>query len=977
MLLRHPFFNWVSRSERYNLLDIVFDVDFLDERKFADAAAARAQAGADTVDLTYRASYVEDPAGQWQGYTDTDADRAWGVQGWARRAGQAAVFDWAVANALLPAEDPDRTGIQKIDRTTVGAIKKISANMAEIQATYDDANNGFNPLGIDSETVPFDVSPAALDAGRFTKTHFEQIADRADQALANAFRVFDHASSHRDRVRKQQNTSDKFAIETREQDRDFRSRLKEIFGTPYSGLIGTGKPYPAGYNGPDLMFFMYVDVSEFEAGVPRALVPGGAETGIFEANFNAFTTAYTNIQSEKITPLLGGSFSGNGSSGGGSTFSSLLGSLGDIERDPSGRLNIFTEDVQFPYFVTDITDDVDSITGFGSPRGDANVQLNMPFTADDYTFQAPPEWGFRESTGELQSIVSQMLRAESDLARSLSDYDNYVKELKDMTNLLKAKFNLDANKILVKQANLGATISLGALIQAAEISKRAINNADGLANDYAKGLAEAQPKVTGLSNDFTSAGRAAIIIAKAGITSGAKAAIETIDQLTSILNFSKQVADLSIDLELANEDLRFDVRQSLKAIEQHLRNDGYNRADIFNKLENLRQISDRYRTVLNKGFGLVGKRQDFNKKTAALVQRVRYQDMAFRNFRSDALQKYRASFDLAARYAYLAAKAYDYDTNLDPSDPSSAAPLLNEIVRVRSLGTPNGSPVHSSRGLADILATMRDNFDVLKAQMGLNNRQKETGKFSLRYEHFRIGNQDNNDADAWIQELQDHRVTDLWSVPEFRRYCRPFAPESAGTQPGLVIPFSTEIVAGRNVFGWPLGGDDHAYDPSNFATKIQAVGVWLENYDHSQLSITPRVYLVPTGVDVMSVPASPTLETRQWNVVDQSIPVPFPVSVNDINQPDWIPINDSLSGSIAEIRRYSSFRAYGDNSPDVDDSQLVYDTRLVGRSVWNSRWVLIIPGRTFSADADSGLTQFINDITDIKLNFQTFGYSGN
>ena len=38
--------------------------------------------------------------------------------------------------------------------------------------------------------------------------------------------------------------------------------------------------------------------------------------------------------------------------------------------------------------------------------------------------------------------------------------------------------------------------------------------------------------------------------------------------------------------------------------------------------------------------------------------------MAFRIFRNDALQKYRAQFDLAARYVYLAAKAYDYETNL-------------------------------------------------------------------------------------------------------------------------------------------------------------------------------------------------------------------------------------------------------------------------------------------------------------------------
>ena len=42
-LLRHPYFNWVSRSEFYNLQDIVIKVDFLDERKFAQAAAAKSK----------------------------------------------------------------------------------------------------------------------------------------------------------------------------------------------------------------------------------------------------------------------------------------------------------------------------------------------------------------------------------------------------------------------------------------------------------------------------------------------------------------------------------------------------------------------------------------------------------------------------------------------------------------------------------------------------------------------------------------------------------------------------------------------------------------------------------------------------------------------------------------------------------------------------------------------------------------------
>jgi hypothetical protein len=58
-------------------------------------------------------------------------------------------------------------------------------------------------------------------------------------------------------------------------------------------------------------------------------------------------------------------------------------------------------------------------------------------------------------------------------------------------------------------------------------------------------------------------------------------------------------------------------------------------------------------------------------------------------------------------------------------------------------------------------------------------------------------------------------------------------------------------------------------------------------------------------------------------------------------------------------------------------SQSTTDTRLIGRSVWNTQWLLIIPGGTLLADPDAGLDRFIDDVTDIKLFFQTYAYSGN
>jgi hypothetical protein len=49
---------------------------------------------------------------------------------------------------------------------------------------------------------------------------------------------------------------------------------------------------------------------------------------------------------------------------------------------------------------------------------------------------------------------------------------------------------------------------------------------------------------------------------------------------------------------------------------------------------------------------------------------------------------------------------------------------------------------------------------------------------------------------------------------------------------------------------------------------------------------------------------------------------------------------------------------------------------LIGRSVWNTRWLLIVPGGTLQSDANEGLRLFINGVSDIQIFFKTYAYSG-
>jgi hypothetical protein len=128
--------------------------------------------------------------------------------------------------------------------------------------------------------------------------------------------------------------------------------------------------------------------------------------------------------------------------------------------------------------------------------------------------------------------------------------------------------------------------------------------------------------------------------------------------------------------------------------------------------------------------------------------------------------------------------------------------------------------------------------------------------------------------------------------------------------------------------------------------------------------------------------------TREWRIMDQLVPVPFPVSPADLSNPSWIPLNESVVGTLGEIRKFASFRAYHD-SGSFAPAETISNSRLIGRSVWNTDWMLVILAGTLHTDRNEGLQRFIhgallpdgsrdgNGVTDIKIFFQTYSYAGN
>jgi hypothetical protein len=370
--------------------------------------------------------------------------------------------------------------------------------------------------------------------------------------------------------------------------------------------------------------------------------------------------------------------------------------------------------------------------------------------------------------------------------------------------------------------------------------------------------------------------------------------------------------------------------------------------------------------------------------------------------RHEFLEQYKSLFDLAQTYSYLAAKAYDYETGLLGTPLGKG--FLGDILGTYSLGEFSGSnPVRTGvgdAGLASALAVLRDEYSVAKGRLGINNPDRNGTLFSLRHELFRIKTDSTTSDDdlMWRQILQQRLKTDLRNDPDVLNHCANLVKANNTPVPGIVIPFSTTIQAGINFFGWPMAGGDHVFTQSAFATKISSVGVVFSGYigmdpyrqgtpnaggpannQTNALSATPYVYLIPCGLDLMRAPAlgdSPLI--RSWNVQDQALPLPLNIGGNPFGSTQVFTPQGSLAEQFWIPRRHQAFRA-------VDDGAYFYNqmpseftsSRLVGRSVWNTQWKLVIPGYSLLNDERAGIDAFINSVSDIQLFLRTYSHSGN
>jgi hypothetical protein len=582
------------------------------------------------------------------------------------------------------------------------------------------------------------------------------------------------------------------------------------------------------------------------------------------------------------------------------------------------------------------------------------------------------------------------VQARGRLDRALTEYDNLLEEIEAQADLLRAQYALDAEEISILRSGAAEAMSLARRItssRAIQMDFRKVARISVLTSDA---MAEFLPTAVGLATDATSTLRGALRLFGAVQSElfSQEADRESMAELD--LQNAKEGAQLQQEITLATLRQELPLRQQVAQLQQLVRQETALRYELYNQLEALQQFAAVYRSVLARGNRLLEERLRFRQQTASQIQAYRYKDFAFRIFRNDALQKYRAQFDLASMYVYLAATAYDYETCLLRSDRKSGAGYLTEIVRKRALGKigAGGLPLPpglGDPGLAGVMYDLKTDFETYRFNYRVDNQVTLERLFSLRAGWFRFAEGTAGSA-KWREALRQRYVANLWEIPEFRRYCEPPRPEPAGGEPAIVIEFPSVITADQNFFGWPAGGGDSSYPPTYIANKIKAAGVWFSNYDSSSLGLqqNPYVWLVPVGADVLRAPPIESFQTREWMVVDQKIPGGRAIDPASA----FIPIFDALDDRLAELRKFRTLEAsYILQTGILDTSRMRTDSSLVGRSVWNQRWMLIIPGvGLLGGDPTEGLQRFVlgarlpggqysgSGVTDIKIFFQTYHY---
>jgi len=935
-LLHNPNFTWTPRAEAVTVMGQAVTIDYQDERKFAASAVSLARTAQQICELLFRKNYKDDLSSGWNHFAPANPHES--LDHAVSRGTQGALFNWVMANALLPAVDDTHTGIQKIDRTTVPELDELKTLADGIQTTVDNADARLNPLGLSPGAIAFDISPNALRNGT---SHYEQIYDRALGALNNAAGAMKQAGRMTASLRDQQNTVDDYVADISNQEVAYVSELIEIFGKPYEKDVGPGRLYAQSYSGPDLINWFVVD---------RPL-------GDHDDVINTYSSSKT-YQVDVDRNIGHNDFTGN--------------SITDIVNHSNDSLQVANQEVT------------------------VNPNRFIQYS-DNYYSEG---MGTRPETGELQSALMAAHLAQVEFLGALNAFTISTGDFQSKAEVFGETISNHARQLAYREGKDAAIRQRMDMVMAAEtmakISDDANKNEHSLLGAFTVGL----PLLAGLTVFDVAAPTRSHIRGILGASDFRNRVVQfNADTIVRSVKINMDTIKLNLDTKMRGMEYSLEAKQLAYQLEQAYNQLSTMLAGIQANAAKYELANQKVSSVLGRGLRVLTERETFRTRAAAVIQGYRTNDLTFRVFRDESLQQYRSLFDLASRYTYLAAKSYDYETGL--LGTSDGQEVFNRIVASRSLGDLTGGRPQATvsdcgdSGLAGTLAKLNADFSVAKGNLGINNPVLENSLFSLRRELFRLKDSPHPQSDeAWSQTLESYIVPDIVSDSDVVTFCQGLARVAGTKMPGIVIPFQTVIDRNLNFFGLPKAAGDTSYSPSRFATKISAAGLVVPGYigmwpltgngtadlsNANSLSASPHAYLIPCGYDSMWAPTADG-SVRSWKVQDQAIPLPYNLGGTQLSSGRFFSATGSLTEQPWTTRKHAEFRMIEDDAPYLGRIPWEYtDTRLIGRSVWNSRWKLVISASTLgrSEDADANLTKFANSVDDIHLFFRTYSHSGN
>jgi hypothetical protein len=938
-LLEHPYFTWTTSSEDVSLLGQSIQIDYKDERKFAAAAANVAMSAQQIVSLVHRQSYKDDAASGWSQFRDgklnskTGVTRNQGLDEWVSRSAQGSFLNWAAGNALLPDKDtnPNHSGVQIIDRTTVPELNQLVSAAGSFQGTIDSANAHLNPLGLSPGAIAFDISPSELKAGT---THFEQIYNRALRATLNAKGAFNQAAKMTRLLRNQENQIGDKNTAIVDQEDAYVSQLIDIFGRPYGGDIGVGKTYAQGYSGPDLMHWFVCDK-------PTDLVD---------------TTASVTLSLQVPTGI--NNFTGD--------------SIQEITLDGIAPTGLTTKTVTVkPNQTLQWSSGLSSVLS-GQRASTGRLQQAL---LDSYQAQL----ALLESN-QKERVLQARFKREYQLFNEMVTWHSHAADLRGTAT----------TAVTVMQA-LQALLEIGADV--ADATGEGVNDvalavaqapptAVGLATDPSSGVRSALAIVGATAKKITSIAGLVSRGAAGALDAGQTNISMTLDKDLEAAGFQNEerqqlyefeqlyreltschfeVAKLATDYQRANQQVAnvlVEGQQILTDRESFRQRaaaqiTGYRTKDLtFRTFRN--EALEQYRTL----FDLAGRytylaAKSYDYETGLLGSTAGKRVIAN-------IVASRALGDLTGDQPQASV------STLGDAGLAGTMAQLNADFSVAKgrLGINNPDPYGTLFSLRGEL------FRILTSEAT------------------------TSDDDAWKQTMQQYIVPNLLADPDVARNCNNLRKPDGSAVPGIVISFGSTIQHGLNFFGLPLAANDHAYTPSSYATKISSVGIALPGYvgmdsygsgssstgsAANALSATPYVYLIPCGSDnMLAPPLGDTNTVRSWTVHDQALPLPYNLGASAFNSTSFFGANGTLSEQPWILRKHQAFRP-------VSDANMFYgsipaeftNTRLIGRSAWNGQWKIVIPAYSLLNNEQDGLNRFVASVKDIQLFLRTYSNSGN